>query len=68
MEPLSGDLVFQVIRYTSLKLHGQTAELPQPDSNRQVIRFTLDALLMSSAVAIQQTGKSRMASSDPVFQ
>ena len=40
----SGNLVLQVTLYTSLKLHGRTAELLRPDFNRQVIRFTRHAL------------------------
>jgi hypothetical protein len=47
-DPLSGNLVLQVTPYTSLKLRGRTVELPRPDFNRQVIRFTRHTLLMFS--------------------
>jgi hypothetical protein len=39
-EPLSGNFVLRVTPHTSLQLHGRTAELPWPDLNRQVIRYT----------------------------
>ena len=39
-EPLSGNLVFRITLYTSLKLCGRTVEFPPSDFNRQVICFT----------------------------
>jgi hypothetical protein len=39
-----GNLVLQVTLYTSLKLRGQTTELPRSDFNRIVIRFTRHTL------------------------
>ena len=43
-EPLSGNLMFQVTLYTSLKLRERTTELPRSDFNRLVIRFTRHTL------------------------